>query len=78
MTLYPRNFPGDPYAAANAEGQTLPRSIAITTNVNQFTTQVFSRVRARQIAFEISSEDLGVAWQLGAPRFDGRTDGGRA
>jgi hypothetical protein len=78
MTLYPRNFPGDPYATANAEGQTLPRAVAITTNVDQFTNQVFSRVRARQIAFEISSDSLGVAWQLGAPRFDGRTDGGRA
>lgn len=78
MTLYPRNFPGDPYATTNAEGQTLPRPVAITSNVDQFTNQVFTRIRARQIAFEISSDTLGVAWQLGAPRFDGRSDGGRA
>jgi len=26
---------------------------------------------------EISSEDLGVQWQLGSPRLDGRPDGKR-
>jgi hypothetical protein len=38
---------------------------------------VFMRARARQMAFKIRSEALGVQWQLGAPRLDAREDGRR-
>lgn len=78
LTMYPRNFPGDAYMTTNAEGQTLPRSVSVTTNIDQYTNQVFVRLRARQMAFQISSEDEGVSWQLGITRIDGRADGNRA
>jgi hypothetical protein len=38
---------------------------------------VFIRARARQMGFKIQSTALGVQWQLGAPRLDGRPDGKR-
>jgi hypothetical protein len=56
----------------------------ITYNVQQFTQQVYVRIRGRQMAFKVSSgttgsttDGLGVQWQLGAPRIDIRPDGRR-
>ena len=46
-------------------------------NVQQFTEYAYVRIRGRQMAFQISSEDLGVSWQLGSPRLDVRADGRR-
>ena len=48
-----------------------------TYPVEQFTGQIYTRVRGRQMAFRIGSTDLGTAWQLGAPRIDIRPDGKR-
>ena len=45
--------------------------------IQQFTGQVYTRLRARQMAFKISSSGLGVAWQLGTPRLDIKNDGRR-
>jgi hypothetical protein len=45
--------------------------------VQLFTGQVYTRIRGRQMAFKITSTDLGVAWQLGATRIDLRPDGRR-
>jgi hypothetical protein len=49
-----------------------------TYPIEQFTGQVYTRVRGRQMAFRIDSEQLGVTWQMGSMRFDMRTDGRRA
>jgi hypothetical protein len=70
MTIRPRNFPGSAYA-------TSPNQQVIETQVDQYTNQIFLRARARQMGVKISSEDLGVQWQLGSPRLDGRPDGKR-
>ena len=43
----------------------------------QFTGQVNTRVRGRQLIFKISSTALGTAWQCGATRIDIRADGRR-
>lgn len=48
-----------------------------TFTIEEFTGQVFTRIRARQIMIKISSNTLGVSWQLGSPRLDMRTDGRR-
>jgi hypothetical protein len=45
--------------------------------IQQFTGQVYTRVRGRQMAFKIGSNSIGTAWQLGTPRFDIRADGRR-
>jgi hypothetical protein len=43
----------------------------------EFTGQIYTRVRGRQMIFKIDSNQLGTAWQLGAPRIDIRPDGRR-
>lgn len=45
--------------------------------VDEFTGQVYMRVRGRQITFRIESNNLGTQWQLGAPRIDIKPDGRR-
>ena len=55
MTIKPRNFPGSAYRSDESQN-------VIETSVGVYTDQVFIRARARQMGFEISSEDLGVAW----------------
>jgi len=43
----------------------------------QFTGQIFTRMRGRQMIFKIGSNQINTAWQLGAPRIDIRPDGRR-
>jgi len=43
----------------------------------QFTGQIFTRMRGRQMIFKISSNQVNTTWQLGAPRIDIRADGRR-
>ena len=73
MTLKVRNFPGGNYLASDSRSVTKTASIP----VEQFTEQVFVRLRGRSFAFRIESEDTGVAWRLGSPRVDIRPDGRR-
>jgi hypothetical protein len=70
MFIKPRNFPGNAYS--NTES-----GAVIETPVDIYTDQIFMRARARQMAVEIESTNLGVQWQLGSPRLDGRPDGKR-
>lgn len=43
----------------------------------EFTGQIYTRVRGRQMVFEIESDQVNTAWQLGAPRIDIKPDGRR-
>jgi len=43
----------------------------------QFTGQIFTRMRGRQMIFKIASNQINTCWQLGAPRIDIRPDGRR-
>jgi hypothetical protein len=70
FTIKPRNFPGSDFG-------TSPAKNVVTTNVDNYTNQVFMRARAREMGFKISSSAIGVQWQLGSPRLDGRPDGKR-
>ena len=79
FTVRPRQNPGSNYGTSNNPSVASAQSYAATTtyNVQQFTQQVFVRIRGRQMAFKISSSDIGTQWQLGAPRIDVRPDGRR-
>ena len=79
FTVRPRQNPGANYGASDNPFVNSAQSYAGTTtyNVQQFTQQVYVRIRGRQMAFKISSSDLGTQWQLGAPRIDVRPDGRR-
>jgi len=43
----------------------------------EFTGQIYTRMRGRQMILKIESNQIGTAWQLGAPRIDIRPDGRR-
>ena len=73
MVIKPRTNSGTSYGAPNAPTVTRTASYP----VEEFTGQVYTRIRGRQMAFRIESTALGVAWQLGAPRMDIRQDGRR-
>jgi len=45
--------------------------------VEEFTGQVYTRIRGRQMAMKIESNQLDMTWQMGAPRIDIRPDGRR-
>jgi len=45
--------------------------------VDEFTGQLYIRIRGRQMQMKITSNTLGTQWQLGAPRIDIRPDGRR-
>jgi hypothetical protein len=49
-----------------------------TYNITEeFTGQIYTRLRGRQMIFKIDSNQINTAWQLGAPRIDIRPDGRR-
>jgi hypothetical protein len=79
MTVKPRQNSGAPYSASNSPTVTSADNYGIPQvyNVQEFTGQVYTRLRGRQLAFRIESTGLGVAWQLGMPRIDIRPDGRR-
>lgn len=79
MTLYPLKNPGSGYNDPASEGGVSFADVTRTATlpVEQFTQQLNTRVRGRQLAVKISSASLGVQWQLGSPRLDMRPDGGR-
>jgi hypothetical protein len=79
MTVGVRNFPGAASSTTNAEGESTAETVTVTgtttATINQYTNQVFVRARGRQMNFKISSNGVGVQWQLGMPRVDARPDG---
>jgi hypothetical protein len=64
----PQSVGGDSYASI--------QRIA-TAPIEEFTGQVYIRVRGRQMILKIESNQIGTQWQLGSPRLDIRADGRR-
>lgn len=77
MTLIPMMNSGSGYNNPQSVGGSSSAVVARTSTsvIEQFTGQVYVRVRGRQMIFKIESTDLGSAWQLGSPRIDIRPDG---
>jgi hypothetical protein len=71
LTLKARNFPGGAYFATDSD----PVVKTASHPVEQFTNQLFTRLRGRSISLRIESNQTGTAWRLGDPRLDLRTDG---
>ena len=79
MTLTPYKNSGS--------GPNIPQSVSGSANadvtriaqvpVEEFTGQVYIRVRGRQLEMKVESNRLGTQWQLGAPRIDIKPDGRR-
>lgn len=75
FTIRPQSYPGGETGVGDTRN--VQRNSAATLKVNRFTDQVFTRLRARSVDLRIESDELGVAWRLGTPRFDMRQDGRR-
>jgi hypothetical protein len=79
MTLIPLRNSGSGFttpASTNGTSSAEIQRIA-TAPIEEFTGQVYIRVRGRQLIFKVDSNRLGTTWQLGAPRIDLRPDGRR-
>jgi hypothetical protein len=79
MTLIPLANSGSGYNDPTSEGGVNYATISriTTTPVEEFTGQVYVRVRGRQMVFKVQGNQIGLQWQLGAPRIDIKSDGRR-
>ena len=79
MYLYGLTNSGSGYNSPASEGGENYAGVTRTAVVpiEQYTGQIYTRVRGRQMAFKIYSNQLDTTWQLGAPRIDIRPDGRR-
>jgi len=79
FTVLPRQNPGTVYGTDDNPAVVSPLSYQTqhTYEVQQFTQYAYVRMRGRQMAFKIESNQLGVQWQLGVPRIDVKADGRR-
>ena len=79
MYMQPLKNSGSGYTTPPSVGGENNRPITRTAvlPIEEFTGQIFTRVRARQMSVKVESDGLGVTWQLGAPRLDLRPDGRR-
>ena len=79
MTLIPMQNSGsgynDPISLGGNSDATIVRTA--TAPIEQFTGQVYVRVRGRQMILKLENNQIGCAWQLGSPRIDIRQDGRR-
>ena len=74
MTLFPLQNSG------SGTGTPVSGTIVKSSTYNiteEFTGQINTRVRGRQMILKMASTNLGTTWQLGAPRIDIRPDGRR-
>ena len=74
MTLYGLANSGSGVTSTASQPVVKSSTYVIT---EEFTGQIFTRMRGRQMIFKISSNQINTAWQLGAPRIDIRPDGRR-
>jgi len=79
MYLKPMQNSGSGYNSPASVGGDASATITRTATlpIEEFTGQIYTRVRGRQIAMEVRSTATGVTWQLGSPRLDIRQDGRR-
>ena len=83
FTIKARNFPGSGFVNTT-DGQNVshgsssgPVVKTSTSTVEQFTDQIFIRLRGRAMSIRVESNQINTSWRLGDPRIDIRTDGRR-
>ena len=79
LTMLPMVNSGSGYTAPPSQGGDNVQSVvrSATVPIEQFSGQVFIRVRGRQMTLELESTALGVTWKMGALRLDAQPDGRR-
>ena len=73
FTVQARNFPGQSWQTTDSDTVSKTASVPI----EQYTNQVFLRLRGRSIAIKIESSQEDTTWRLGSPRLEIRPDGTR-
>ena len=73
FTLGVRNFPGGKYLQTD-EGTVLKTA---SSPVEQFTTEIRTRLRGRSFNLKVESSATETTWRLGTPRVEVRPDGRR-
>ena len=73
FTVSARDYPGASFDQTNSGAAVR----STTVPVEQFTEQLFFRLRGRSMSLKVSSAEIGTQWRLGTPRADVRADGRR-
>ena len=74
MTLFGLSNSGSGVTSSAGAPVAASASYSIT---EEFTGQIYTRMRGRQLIFKIESNQINTTWQIGAPRVDIRPDGRR-
>jgi hypothetical protein len=79
FTVLPRQNPGAAYGTDDNPAVVSKQNYQNqrTYEVQQFSEYAYVRMRGRQMAFKLTSNQLGTQWQLGTPRLDVKSDGRR-
>ena len=75
LTMGSRNYNGSAAGQGTQSGDVIRSSVV--SGKDNYTDQVFMRLRGRQVNLKVESNTTGVQWRLGAPRLDARPDGRR-
>jgi hypothetical protein len=70
FSIYPKRSSGSPAGTPAADTVS-----SADYPVDEFTSQIYTRFRARQAYLKVRSNKVGTTWQLGAPRIDMKPDG---
>ena len=73
FVLLAQDYSGSDFSQSKSNNTTLVARVP----VEQFTEQTYFRLRGRMLTLRLESSDIGVAWRLGNPRVDIRSDGRR-
>lgn len=75
FTMTARNYNGRA-VGDGSDAEDVVRT-SIISGQDNYTNQLFMRLRGRQMALKVGSDAVGVRWRLGMPRLDMRPDGRR-
>lgn len=75
FTMTARNYNGNVTGQGSDSGDVIRSSVV--SGQDNYTNQLFMRLRGRQMNLKVSSDTTGVNWRLGAPRLEMRQDGRR-
>ena len=71
------NDPKSVGGASSSAEQAVTATQTYPIDLDTYNGQIYIRVRGRQMAIRITSNQIGTQWQLGSPRIDIRPDGRR-
>jgi len=79
FSVIAKKAPGAAIYTTNESSETLTDAVTAvsTSTIDQYTQQAYMRARGRSMALKVESTAANVAWEIGVPRADLRSDGRR-